>query len=829
MPPSQIGTSNAFFTRSEHVTNWLQRVSQHIVLSLGFILTAHVFLLAPTAAEQPPFVASFDRFGRHGDIERVTAGRLLLSELSCTACHATSQQSVIPKRGPRLDGAGRELDKAWVTRFITAPQAVKPGTTMPDVLAGLPENERAETARALTEFLMSQQRNLPEIKAGGASPVPQQFWTLGDPLNGQKLFHRIGCVACHHPDASYETVATKPTPLDQLLDQLDPDEIKELGLASAMRRVDSVPLPDLADKYSFQSLTHFLIDPHRNRPSGRMPQLKLNVVQAADIATWLMQSTAGRSQRALDAFTPPAIDRSLAARGQKLFTALGCVQCHTAGGLKPTKAAKPLEQLTLAERSCIANPDRGMPHFPLDTAQQAALQAALKEISKPEPTQDATERVHFTLLQLNCLACHERDKLGGIGRFRKAYFETYGNIDIGDEGRLPPPLTGVGHKLQQKWLETVFQGKAQLRPHMRIQMPVFPADVVRQLPSAFAQADAREPAQSAAKLFPPEPGQLDAGRALLDTGCIQCHSLRGHALPGVVGVDLANVTKRIRPQWFHDFLLNPSTWKPRTRMPTFFPQGVGQLKTVYDGDADRQIAAMWHYLNAASSPPLPPKIEKARSQNYELVPEDRPLLLRTFMKEAGTHAIAVGLPEKIHFAFDAERVRLSLAWRGRFLDARGTWFERFTPPAKPLGDGMLQFPPGLLIAPLKAAADPWPTSVPVQFRGYRLDQRGIPTFLYRLANHDIEERITAGDQSQLIRHLTLRHDTDDVRLWIRPLVGKSLSRKGPFQYATASGTTVSVHGLSEPGKLRQQSDTNSDWIMPLPTAATTKIELRYQW
>ena len=48
------------------------------------------------------------------------------------------------------------------------------------------------------------------------------------------------------------------------------------------------------------------------------------------------------------------------------------------------------------------------------------------------------------------------------------------------------------------------------------------------------------------------------------------------------------------------------------------------------------------------------------------------MLLRTFMKGVGTHAIAVEYPEGIHAAFDALKVRFALAWRGRFLDAEST-------------------------------------------------------------------------------------------------------------------------------------------------------------
>lgn len=110
-----------------------------------------------------------------------------------------------------------------------------------------------------------------------------------------------------------------------------------------------------------------------------------------------------------------------------------------------------------------------------------------------------------------------------------------------------------------------------------------------------------------------------------------------------------------------------------------------------NGDVELQLATMSAYLKDLSNQPLPEKIQHARDQNYELTPTDRPIILRTFMPVTGTHAIAVGFPQQVHFAFDAENLSLSQAWHGRFLDAEGTWFIRFAPPADPLGDKRINF------------------------------------------------------------------------------------------------------------------------------------------
>jgi cytochrome c2 len=209
-----------------------------------------------------PFVAGFERFARHQEIDEVVAGRLLLTELNCTACHAATSEPLKPKLGPRLNGVGNRLEHQWIQRFLAAPQKVKPGTTMPDLLVSLPEGDRVAAARALAAFLVPQLEPFPDIKGNGARGVPHEFWSHGDSDQGRLLYHQVGCVACHEPDEDYVTVETKPSPLDQLLEQLDEDELKELGMSAATRRVPSVPQANLAAKYSQQSLTFFLLDPH---------------------------------------------------------------------------------------------------------------------------------------------------------------------------------------------------------------------------------------------------------------------------------------------------------------------------------------------------------------------------------------------------------------------------------------------------------------------------------------------------------------------------------------------------------------------------------------
>ena len=345
-----------------------------------------------------------------------------------------------------------------------------------------------------------------------------------------------------------------------------------------------------------------LLDPASVRPDARMPSLRLQPVEAADIAAYLMGDHAIEPD-----INQLGTDSDQIAAGRRLFQELGCSSCHEVQGKTSKQVAKPLAQLRLdAKSTCLQQPQAGMPRYRLDDLQRHAVSARLdNRDTAVAPT--ASGSVQHQMLQLNCYACHERiraedgEALGGVGRFRKPYFESTGHIDLGDEGRLPPPLTGVGHKLLPAALESVFTAKStSRRPFMTIRMPAYERDQVAELVRLFPRADGLDTTSEQA-VFGSGDGLAEVGRELVNTGCVECHAFRGESLPGAIGVDLHDISSRVQPQWFYEFILSPGELKPRTRMPTFFPDGQSHRKDLLDGDVRRQIAAMWYYLEEEPS------------------------------------------------------------------------------------------------------------------------------------------------------------------------------------------------------------------------------------
>jgi cytochrome c553 len=358
-----------------------------------------------------------------------------------------------------------------------------------------------------------------------------------------------------------------------------------------------------------------------------------------------------------------------------------------------------------------------VPRYELSAAQQAALKRFLAQRDQPAPPAPLAA---LTLDALNCVACHDRDGRGGPDAARKVYF--HGDHNLGDTGRYPPPLTDVGRKLQPDWLAKVLAGEARVRPYLKVQMPVYGAATTN-LPALLAKADAKtEPGLP--------PGDVEAGRKLLGAAgglsCITCHRWGVRASLGIQALDLSNLAQRLQPGWLREYLINPAAYRAGTLMPSFWPEGRAASTEILGGDTVKQIAAIYAFAKEGKGEPE--GYPDVASGQFELLPKDRPIVQRTFLQGVGTHAILVGFPEGVHLAYDGQRARPALLWRGKFFDAYTTWFARFAPFEKPLGESVVTWPEA-------SPGDP-----PARFEGYRLDARGVPTFLFDTGGARVEER-----------------------------------------------------------------------------------------
>ena len=710
--------------------------------------------------------------GKH-PLTQPQVGELLIAELRCAACHGgIDPKSLLVKTAPDLSEAGARISPDYLRRFLASPSAAQPGTTMPDVLTSQSDSEREKIAEALTHFLVAQSKQVYQHESTDPPNVTE----------GKALFHSVGCVACHGPRETLgeEFLFRKP---EVVVDEEDEEE-KKLEEKDRVRPV-GVNLSHVPSKYSTKSLSEFLYQPLRVRSSGRMPDMKLTQAESQAIAGYLLGERNGKRE-ALKPLDP------LVAMGRKYFQELNCAACHAIEGMP---AAAPIASLknTDPNRGCLSKSNGRHPQFQLQDAEVQAITAAIREEPHAEP--DAVQ-VARTLTTFNCIACHIRDDYGGVPEDYDPFYLT-SEKNLGDDGRIPPPLTLVGAKLQPAWLKKVLFDGESVRPYMSVRMPQYGTSNLHHLPDLFAHMDILE--SPAMKIPSPESDTESererekllrkAGQELLgDKGlnCINCHNFNGKPAPVNKGIDLMTSYQRLQPGWFNSFLRNPGAFRPRILMPTAWSNGIASHKTILDGNTDMQIESIWYYLSLGTSAADPPGI---RWVNTKLVVGNEAMIHRGRSRVAGFRGIAVGLPEKLSYAFNAETGTMSALWQGDFVGVNwnGQGSGDFNPAREPialaqdvsfaqLADENAAWPlMPVMTKDARTNPDPlYPKNHGYQFRGYFLGGSSIPTFMYRSGTIEIEDRSTAAGsdkQQRLIRVLQFDSPTPQI-VWFRVLTGE---------------------------------------------------------
>ncbi len=716
--------------------------------------------------------------GNH-PLSHAEAGDLLVVELRCAACHeGVERHSPFEKAAPDLNGVGPRVSPDYLRRFLSSPSSTHPGTSMPNVLASHSEAERAQIAEALTHFLVSRSK-------GVFATTPAE---LADRQSGKLLFHSVGCVACHGPRETVVDAPAANAPTDE--DEEPPAKTPVAPIA--------IPLGHVPAKYSVPSLGQFLFQPLEVRSSGRMPDMKLTQSEAQAIAAYLISE----EPQGHVVFTPAA---DLVSLGEKHFKEHNCAACHALPGVEPAARVGSLRTADFSLGCLSTAPGRG-PRFQLTEPQREAIKASLTR--KPAADSEALI-VAKTLTAFRCIACHVRDDYGGVPDEYNALF-TGSEPNLGDDGRIPPPLTLVGAKLQPAWMKKVLFDGESVRPYMATRMPQYGPANLGHLPPILDRLDILE---SPSMTIPPSEHRTPSeqalekelragGRELLgDKGltCIACHRFNGKPAISNQGMDLMTTTPRLEPGWFNRYLQNPGEFRARTIMPSAWPGGVSIHKTILDGDTDKQIAAIWYYLSLGTSAADPPGL---RPVSTKITVENQAKTYRGRSRVAGFRGIAVGLPEKISYAFNAETGTLSAIWLGDFIGVN--WSGQGSGDFQP-GTTPITLPQDVSFAELADERAPWPT-LPVmtkeaptnpdplypknagyQFRGYFLGEKSIPTFQYRIGTIDVEDRSEAAgpqEHRSLKRVMKLSSPTSQ-KIWFRALAG-SVRREADGTYTNGS-------------------------------------------
>jgi cytochrome c1 len=761
--------------------------------------------------------------GAAADAKLIARGKALYHSVGCVACHAPfdapPRHKVDPsapppdddeKPSPRLalgavplGNLGQKTNATALTRFLANPLHARPSGRMPSL------SLTSDEARAIAVYLL---RDAGERK-------PAAFTVDADKAKrGKEAFASLGCASCHDTGTSREPDRLDFALLNAKVEGVAPKDNRSPSNESPRHAIDNDP----KTKYlNFGKAGSGLLITIPGVPLivSAIELTSANDSPGRDPASYLLEGSAdGKTFARIDTRSVPEFPERFRAqrfafdndRAFSIFRltfpklrhnddAMQIAEVALFAAPKPqvgvasTFKVEPLAKLNPgAEAGCLGDKvAAGRPRFGLAAAQRGALRTALAEVQKASEALKPAARIDLLMSAMNCYACHSRGDKGGPDAKHAPYFAYEVVVDLGDEGRLPPALNEVGVKLSAVGFEEMLQTGRRYRTYMATRMPLFGRANIAPVPEMFAEADAgKVPAHKRFQsLNLAADGRKLVGKNTL--ACINCHAWNDQRLPGAEGLDLGRVSQRLQPDWFHAFMLDPGKLKPRTRMPAAWPEGKSPFPKMQGGDTHKQIDAIWLYLTQGERGGPPAGLNTALA--HLLVPGDEPIVFRTFVDQVGALAILVGFRQRSHVAFDANRVRMVLAWSGDFISPDSAWEGRGGNYAKIPSTSIVKFPEGPPLAVLGSNTDAWPADAPKpkgvgnhrapegwRYRGYRYDERRVPTFLYDAGSVSVAETPEPDDRATggaIIRRFHLTAEKDVERLYLRVATGKQIVEK----------------------------------------------------
>ncbi|MBO9572628.1 MAG: DUF1080 domain-containing protein [Chitinophagaceae bacterium] len=171
-----------------------------------------------------------------------------------------------------------------------------------------------------------------------------------------------------------------------------------------------------------------------------------------------------------------------------------------------------------------------------------------------------------------------------------------------------------------------------------------------------------------------------------------------------------------------------------------------------------------------------------------VTPGSKPAFIKTFLMNGDiklTHVLSVGSPNEVNYSYDVKQGALFQVWRGKFIDVTPAWHDR--------GGMQLGIPLGSVIslsdAPAVAVLQnekvAWPDSVSfdnMHNKGYVLDKKRTPTFMYTYDNLNVKDSIAIMENNEGISRTFIVDNAPD-NSYCRLAEGSSIENIGGDLYA----------------------------------------------
>ena len=205
---------------------------------------------------------------------KLDKGRELMVVRGCVGCHKVKNLEGLPKAGPNLLKIKGKLKKEFVLKWVWSPRSFNPAAKMPSYFQQTNNNDAEGLAKTKAEL----NSIVTYLFDHSGEYTPNEAPGPGSAKAGKKLFHDVGCAACHGMDdiPGYHAIFA----------------------------------PDLSaagSKLSSSWVYTWIRNPHHYDPDTRMPQLRLSAQEASDITAYLMT----KKNKNFEAAEPPSSDPAM--------------------------------------------------------------------------------------------------------------------------------------------------------------------------------------------------------------------------------------------------------------------------------------------------------------------------------------------------------------------------------------------------------------------------------------------------------------------------------------------------------------------------------------
>jgi cytochrome c551/c552 len=532
--------------------------------------------------------AAAQRYYARGEELRLRNARLD-AEHDALLLEERSLAREVKKFGPSLKEVRVKLRKEWIPVWLQNPHEFRPGTKMPVFRLN------DEEIRAISAYIW---------QAGIQGTLEQH--PQGNAQRGQELFETRGCMACHSMGEG--------------------DQKAGGDFAANLTRV--------GEKTNFNFLVRWIHNPREltpdpNAPAGEirptpiMPNLRLSVEEARDIASYLTARRTDAQYAATDYIDDPA----MAEQGMALVRHYGCSGCHEIKGMEAEgrigteltqEGSKPVERLDFALftheaenegwynhkgffEHKLKDPaffDEGkvrshleqlrMPNFMLSDQEITSLTTFLLGAVQttfpvtyrfePEDQRADVQQGWWLVQRYNCNGCHQIrpgdvTSLMNVERYKDpAWIE-----------QLPPQLYSEGARVQPDWLVRFLTNPALsetdihrngVRHYLQARMPTFYLSE-RQVGKLmrFFMARSSQPHPFIPEDIEPLTEQEQTMARVLFTGraapCLKCHENGDPAHDRIATApNFLIAGERLKSEWTYRWLLDPAKIAPGTAMPS---------------------------------------------------------------------------------------------------------------------------------------------------------------------------------------------------------------------------------------------------------------------